>query len=116
MYFGHLRKKPHLFYSKKKILNTNYNNIFKNPSFEEYARKKICFNYKNLQPMWSKENSKCMSGGDLGSEPSGPTSGSSTSGKAEGFQTSGHVQYQTVNSDNNELNNELKKAGMLGMF
>ena len=66
--------------------------------------------------MWSKENSKCMSGGDLGSEPSGPTSGSSTSGKAEGFQTSGHVQYQTVNRDNNELNNELKKAGMLGMF
>jgi hypothetical protein len=38
-------KKPHLFYSKKKILNTNYNNIFKNSSLEEYARKKICFNY-----------------------------------------------------------------------
>ena len=38
-------KKPHLFNSKKKILNLNYNNSFKNSSFEEYARKKICFNY-----------------------------------------------------------------------
>ena len=65
---------------------------------------------------WSKENSKCMSSTDSGAVPTGPTSGSSTSGKAEGFQTSGHVQYQSINSNKDGFNNELKKAGMLGMF
>ena len=39
-------KKPHLFNSKKKVLNTDYNYIYKNLSLEEYARKKICYNYK----------------------------------------------------------------------
>lgn len=64
---------------------------------------------------WSKENSKCMSS-DSGAVPTGPTSGSSTTGQAEGFQTSGHVQYQSVNGSKDGFNNELKKAGMLGMF
>ncbi len=39
------KKKPHLFYSQKKILNTYYKKQFGNVSFEEFAREKICFNY-----------------------------------------------------------------------
>ena len=39
------KKKPFLFNSKKKILNSNYQKKYNKSSIEEYARDKICFKY-----------------------------------------------------------------------
>ena len=39
------KKKPYLFNSNKKILNSEYNKDYNGTTIEEYAREKICFKY-----------------------------------------------------------------------